>query len=53
MHILRWLARSAARLRRRCTGRITDIEDQQRLAAKALRTRLSPHLLRDIGLDDG
>jgi hypothetical protein len=53
MDILRWLARSAARPRWRSADRTTDIEKQRRLAAKALSTRLSPHLMRDIGLDDG
>jgi hypothetical protein len=53
MDILRWLARSAARLRRLMAGRTTDNRQDRMLAARDLRTRLSPHLMRDIGMDDG
>ncbi len=55
MDILRWLARSAARLRwRRASGNSTiDSQKDRMLAARALRSQLSPHLLRDIGADDG
>ncbi len=55
MDIWKWLARSAAGLRWRRAGGTSAIDtDRDRArAARALRTRLSPHLLRDIGADDG
>ncbi len=53
MDLLRWLAPSAARQRRRKPGVTTDSQKDRMLAARALRATLSPHLLRDIGADDG
>jgi hypothetical protein len=53
MDILKWLVRTAGfddRLRRKA-----DPEPQihRRLAKRSLASRLSPHLLKDMGADDG
>ena len=53
MDILKWLARAAGfddRSRRKAD---LDPQFQRRLAKRSLETRLPPHLLRDIGADDG
>jgi hypothetical protein len=54
MDIFHWLARSAARLLWRKPASPThDDQRARRHAARSLCTRLSAHLLRDIGADDG
>jgi len=55
MDIIRWLARCASRLcwRKPRSSEIDDPQRDRRLAARSLRTRLPPHLRRDIGADDG
>jgi hypothetical protein len=53
MDILRWLARAAGfdgRLRRKANQ---DPQLQRRQAKRSLALCLSPHLLKDIGADDG
>jgi hypothetical protein len=55
MDILRWLARSAARIARLRPGaaKPRNIEQDRAAARRSLRTQLPPRVLRDIGLDDG
>jgi len=54
MNIIQWLARCANRLRWRKPAPPTDDSQRaRRLAARSLHTRLSQHLRRDIGADDG
>ena len=53
MDILKWLARVASfddRPRRKAEP---DPNIQRRLAKRSLASRLSPHLLKDTGADDG
>jgi hypothetical protein len=53
MDILKWLARAAGsddRLRRKADP---DLQFHPRQAKRSLASRLPPHLLRDIGADDG
>ena len=53
MNILKWLARAAGcndRLRREAAP---DPQSLRRLAKRSLASRLPPHLLKDIGADDG
>jgi hypothetical protein len=53
MDIRKWLARAASfddRLRRKADP---DSQIQRRLAKRSLAARLPPHLLKDIGADDG
>ncbi|MCF8509020.1 MAG: hypothetical protein K9G83_09815 [Hyphomonadaceae bacterium] len=54
MDILRWMARCASRLRwPKASPPEPDDQHDRALAARSLRTRLPPHLRRDIGADDG
>jgi hypothetical protein len=54
MNIIRWLARCASRLRwPKASPPEPDDQHDRALAARSLRTRLPPHLRRDIGADDG
>ena len=53
MDIRTWLARAAGfndRPRRKAER---DPQNQRRLAKRSLASRLPPHLLKDIGADDG
>lgn len=60
MDIIHWLARCAAKIRSRGlrwpkpgSSRQSDPQRDRARAARSLRTRLPPHLRRDIGADDG
>ncbi|MDP3737341.1 MAG: hypothetical protein Q8R02_08120 [Hyphomonadaceae bacterium] len=54
MDIMKWLARVAgSNDRSRPRARPPDTQHDRELAKRSLETRLPPHLLKDIGADDG
>ena len=53
MNVIKWLARCARRVLRRPVPKRAENTDAKRRAHALLRSGLSPHLLKDVGADDG
>jgi hypothetical protein len=53
MNVINWLARCARRVLRRPALKRAENTDDKRCAHAQLRPKLSPHLLKDVGVEDG
>jgi len=53
MNVIKWLARGARRVLRCPAPKRAEPSELKRRAHAQLRSKLSPHLLKDIGAEDG